>query len=624
MILVLCGSMPTRGGAEDLAVLRLEGNAANFSLDNHRAILEDKSGLLGIADVARRDDFRIVTQAGLATGTLWYRFTVLREVGMPAEWTLAFGEPDIDDVRVFVPAKIGGFTEISLGRRIPNGQLPLAARRHVTMLDLPEAEPVTIHVRLASLHKIRFEEAALWRPGALMLEETRQSTLYGIQFGILGVIVMIYVLFGLWLRDGPMLLYALYVGTILCKDITHTGIVTLVIPNAGGNTNYVLSGIGLLGGAAVFIFLWDSILNLRKRFKVMHRIYLLAGAVVTSSLTLVMSSYFSFAAISSILIMFSFSALSIMLAARMVYCNRADVLLKLYLFAFFPVALAWGAQVGSALSPLVPADLGRRMDVFASMTHIAILCVALAYRLGQMQSERMRAEIALAGEQLARQRQRTFIDMATHEFKTPLTTIDSAAQVLELQVDAGRQDISSRIAVIRKSVRRIVDLVDTCLIGERYEQLAVSIKPFAPTQLIERAAERQRNHGAVVMEVGAADLPPECTGDPELLGIALDALIDNARRYAPADLPIEIEGRQHGDGVTFSVCDHGPGVSAEEEGRIFEKYYRGTSSGAVPGTGIGLYLVKTIAELHGGSVRYRPREGGGAVFALTVPVNQPT
>lgn len=231
-------------------------------------------------------------------------------------------------------------------------------------------------------------------------------------------------------------------------------------------------------------------------------------------------------------------------------------------------------------------------------------------------------ERALTEERRVRRHLRTFIDMATHEFKTPLAIIDSAAQVLELLVDSGREEIGSRLTVIRRSVRRVVDLIETCLTGERYEQLSAHLLPFDPVRMIERVAERHRSTGDAPLVADARDLPPEVIADPELLGIALDALIDNARRYARTDGPIELTARCEGGAVVFTVGDRGPGVPPDQAERIFEKYFRGTGNGGAPGTGIGLHLVKTIAELHCGTVRYRPRPGGGALFLLTIPLGR--
>lgn len=246
-------------------------------------------------------------------------------------------------------------------------------------------------------------------------------------------------------------------------------------------------------------------------------------------------------------------------------------------------------------------------------------------RLEERVAERTRdIERALAGEQAARGRLRTFLDMATHEFKTPLAVIDSSVQMLELLVDGKQEGVGTRLALIRRSARRIIDLVETCLAGERIdEDLPVRKSPFAPAALIERVIERQRAQGAEIPPADLGDLPARMVADPELLGIALDALLDNARRYAPAGEGIEVAAWEDGTDLVIAVCDRGPGVPAEEVERIFEKFYRGRQSQGTAGTGIGLSLVRTIADLHGGSVACRSRDGGGAMFVLTVPLGRP-
>lgn len=613
--MVLCLMIPLTAGA----AVHLEGDAASFPLGLHLAFLEDHGGVLGIEDVAAHDGFRTEARPGLTPGVVWYRVTATRAAGMPADWILAFGEPDIDDVRVFVP-KGGGFTETRLGRRVPSRDLPLAARQHVAQVALPEAVPVTLYIRLESQHKLRFEQAALWRPSALIFAEARHSTLFGIEFGFFALLVVVYALFGLWLRDGPMLVYSAFVATILCRGMTHSGVVTLVFPDAGSGTNYVLSAIGLFGSIAAFIFMWDKILDLGKTFPVIHKVYLVVGSVVALPLLWAMDPAFQFFVRPALVIMLVASIGNIVLAALLVRRNPQDVLLKFYLFAFLPIVLPWGAELGALILPWIPVDLGRRIDIAATMGHVALLSVALAYRLGQMQRQRMQAEIALAGEKLARQRQRNFVAMATHEFKTPLAVIDSAAQMLEMLAAPARQPgITDRIATIRRAVLRLVKLIDTCLADDRDDAMAIKLRPAMPATIVAQAAERNSEANRPDITVTIDDLPETCIADADLLGIALDALIDNARRYGPADQPVDIAAHAEDGSIIFAVHDYGPGIPAAEIPFIFDKYYRCRSSGAVAGTGIGLHLVKTIADLHGGEVSYRPRDGGGASFAVRIP-----
>jgi signal transduction histidine kinase len=287
--------------------------------------------------------------------------------------------------------------------------------------------------------------------------------------------------------------------------------------------------------------------------------------------------------------------------------------------AHFAQALAGLIFIG-----ILSVSLAVILVLYAQRGRLAIALQDANGRLEERVAERTRdIERALSGEREARRRLRTFLDMAAHEFKTPLAVIDSAAQMLEMLVDTAQEGVGKRLGLIRRSARRVGDLIETCLAGERIdEEVPVRPVPFAPATLIERVAERQRGHGAAIAVIDAVQLPATCVADPDLLGIALDALLDNARRYGGDGEIIDLEARGDGTVLVVSVADRGPGIPEEERERVFEKYYRGEGSRNKPGTGIGLSMVRVIAELHGGSVVHRPRPGGGSVFVLTIPLER--
>ncbi|CUW41470.1 putative sensor histidine kinase [Magnetospirillum sp. XM-1] len=600
-------------------VVALSGAAPSYSLDGRMTAFAQDDGSATLADMAGKAFSPEIPP--ITTGVLWLRFQALREVGQPAEWILAFGEPDMDDVRVYVSdSGGGGVSETRLGRRIPNGELDLSTGLHAARLTLPEGRPVTIHLRLASNHKIRVEQAALWRPAALIQEEARRSAVYGLHMGALLVVVVVSALFGAWLRDGLILAYAAYVATIFCRGMVHTGLVPLIFSSAGRDANYLLSGIGLLGGGATLLILWDRILDLGRVFPLMHRLFMGGAGLILAGLALVLHPSFHLVVLPTQALATAGGMAGMILGVRQAMRRRDDVVIRIYMLAFLPVVVAWAVEVSARMTPLVPADLGRSMDIGASILHVALLCAALAYRLRLIQQARLQAEAALVGEQVSRQRLRTFFDMVAHEFKTPLAIIDSAVQVVELDLGRVRPEVSERFLTIRRAVRRLVKLIETCLAGERDTALAMRLRPMAPADLLERVVERNREPGRADITVSVSDLPEYCVADAELLGIALDALIDNARRYGPADQKLEILARGAEGRLELRVADRGPGVPESEAERVFEKYYRGSAAKGIPGTGIGLHLVKAIAEMHGGSAFCRPRQGGGAEFAVVVPL----
>ena len=106
--------------------------------------------------------------------------------------------------------------------------------------------------------------------------------------------------------------------------------------------------------------------------------------------------------------------------------------------------------------------------------------------------------------------------------------------------------------------------------------------------------------------------------DRDLLGLALRQLLDNAVKYSPATSAIEITAAG-GDFVDISVRNSGPPIPEHEQARLFERFYRGTEAHGVPGTGIGLAIVRQIAEAHGGTLSVASAAGAGTVFTLSLP-----
>jgi len=112
--------------------------------------------------------------------------------------------------------------------------------------------------------------------------------------------------------------------------------------------------------------------------------------------------------------------------------------------------------------------------------------------------------------------------------------------------------------------------------------------------------------------------------DPDLLSRAIGNLVSNAIKYSPPKTEVVISAKNAGGGVAIEIADQGYGIPEVSVNRIFEKFYRvpRVQDVDVPGTGLGLALVKEIAELHGGSVAVRSSVGAGSVFTLWIPCSE--
>src|SRR5690606_21110201 len=119
---------------------------------------------------------------------------------------------------------------------------------------------------------------------------------------------------------------------------------------------------------------------------------------------------------------------------------------------------------------------------------------------------------------------------------------------------------------------------------------------------------------------------PAIYGDASLIRRAIVNLVTNAVKYAPNTGVVFLRAVQEGDDVVFSIVDHGPGISPQDQIRLFEKFYQVKAKGQTPGkgSGLGLAIVKSIAERHGGRVWCHSRVGKGSTFYFSIPLGKPS
>ena len=210
----------------------------------------------------------------------------------------------------------------------------------------------------------------------------------------------------------------------------------------------------------------------------------------------------------------------------------------------------------------------------------------------------------------------------SHDLRTPLTTIKALAQSEALQGSEGA-------AAIEEQADRLTRLVSDLLDLSRLKSGGFSATPELNTaeDLIGAAVRQTRGlfDGRPVRAV--IDLE-----SPALVGFfdftqslrVLGNFLENAARYSPPSETVELAARRDGDELVFSVSDRGPGVAEADRGRIFEPFYRspGSAPDAAARAGLGLSIARTLAQIQGGSVRYTPRPGGGAVFELRLPARE--
>jgi PAS domain S-box-containing protein len=217
--------------------------------------------------------------------------------------------------------------------------------------------------------------------------------------------------------------------------------------------------------------------------------------------------------------------------------------------------------------------------------------------------------------------QKRFASMLNHEFRTPLSTIDGAIQRLEATNPHADEPTRQRYRKIANATDRLIAMLDDYLSPERMAALGRQRqeKSVAPRLLLEELVAQVRVAGRPV-QLQADELPAKLRGEPAGLRMALKILLDNALRYTPAGSALLVLGQRAQNGVVLALRDAGPGVPPADLPRIFDKGYRGSNTSGLPGSGLGLYMARSVVEVHGGTLEHAPAPEGGAEFRLWLPV----
>ncbi|GAA4424927.1 HAMP domain-containing sensor histidine kinase [Acidovorax lacteus] len=214
------------------------------------------------------------------------------------------------------------------------------------------------------------------------------------------------------------------------------------------------------------------------------------------------------------------------------------------------------------------------------------------------------------------QTHKSLLANASHELRSPLTRIR-----MGLELMGGQQPSPAFRAEILRNIAELDQLVDEILLASRLDAREAEVGTVEEVDLLGLAAEEcARVDADLDLQADPARL--QVRGVGKLLRRAVRNLLENARRYSQG--PVALTLRREGAWVELRVCDRGPGVPPDQRERIFEPFYRlpGASERA-GGVGLGLALVRSIAERHNGQVHCEDHAGGGACFVLRLPAHPP-
>ncbi len=218
-----------------------------------------------------------------------------------------------------------------------------------------------------------------------------------------------------------------------------------------------------------------------------------------------------------------------------------------------------------------------------------------------------------------------FVSLVSHELRSPMAAVIGAARTLqERWRELSPDQRGSFLALIGDETSRLATLIGDVLDTSRIEAGTFSYS-FSDVDLAElvRDTVATASVGQDEVEV-VARTPgpiPRVRGDRERLRQVLVNLVDNAVKYSPPGDEVEVTAWADNGIVCVAVSDHGPGIPRDQQVLIFEKFGRANVGGGKPGTGLGLFIARSIAEAHGGSLAVRSAPGQGTAFTLELPLS---
>jgi signal transduction histidine kinase len=266
-------------------------------------------------------------------------------------------------------------------------------------------------------------------------------------------------------------------------------------------------------------------------------------------------------------------------------------------------------------------DIGP--DLFIRLAFLFGVSILYGYLSENVRREKKRAETA-------EQKERVKMDLVSalaHDIKNPLGAISGYAELLIEQ--SGAQDEKGRIEMLERvqdNAQRIVNLVTGFLQASKAEagKLDISQRPLSVNELLNEVARQQQSDLAkkkLTMEMKLDENLPQLLGDPAQLERVFWNLLGNAIKFTLEGGKITVRSWRDDGYISVSIRDTGIGIPPDELAQLFSQFRRLKGSAKIEGTGLGLFIVKTIVEAHRGTVHAESADGQGSTFTVRVPIH---
>ena len=582
------------------------------------SVLEDRDGsqtIAGVAQLALADPLRFralpagVLTAGYSRSAYWLRFSVEAPAG---EWWLDILPGVIDDVRLYEadPLHPGEWRERRSGDLLPFAAREIAYRGFVFKLHHVNAEPHIYYLRVQSTSSVMLA-LRVQAPEAFRSAATLE---FGLLFASLGSLLAVLVLTFVgwcWLRDRLALHFIGYLFFLGGLFLWHTGIVAqYIFPDSPRVADAWIS----VSSCLVIAFgnsFYQQLFQIGPERRLLYPLYRFVFWFSLLALLSVFSGHYVEAMRVTMTMVLLMTGIGVWLSFRLWRSKDpgGGALLVANLISLLGIT-----AMATSLLGLVSVRFAALYSIHAaSIGAVLALILGLSARYRTLQDERLQAIESMRLEHQHHEQQGRFIDLITHEYRTPLAIIKTNIDILALSYDPLRKRES--LSVMGIATKRLGDLFNQSQQeGDWGTHRQIRIEAVDPLPLLHELIawtenawrEPQRNFSL------KADGNARVEADPELLRTALRNLLENAAKYGAAQTPIDIRLTADGPAVHILLandCTGDPRIPADQ---LLEKQVRGANSEGQPGLGMGLYLVKKIVEDMGGKLQIKLASNGHA------------
>jgi signal transduction histidine kinase len=652
-----------------------EGVKAPVSLSGHMSILRDPSGALSIDDVVsgrlgvQFEPLPLMLTEGYRKGAIWVRFS-LSAPEASNRWLLQIERPLIERITLYVPDGTGRFVVSA----------PL--RLHPVDGDGADAYPTVFPISVPSSgaeYYIRFQSATsittslnIWQSKGFEQYHRIDDWIIGIVVGAIGSMILANLLYAAWLKDSLRFLYSFVLFESGLMTLFHMGHASEVLYFLNAQSIHRIWGIIVCLYSIVMVLFLGKLFEFRRHqifsWRILQSVALLNGVALMFAIA---GRYSDVGFFVSRLEQISFIFIAVFVFYLLVVRRQHQYLLPAFAFmGVIIVSLVMQMQYTGTNPFRIDGSLARSMAV-GTLIHLVLLSAAVAKRTQLAEqslseekdrvialslsaerdlrikvSERtaelaernaalnaemgrrhllevkLRQSLASVNDALAQQKE--FVALVSHEFRAPLAVIAAAAENLSLSVDESADDIRSRAAKIRHTVRRMSMLIENVLAGDRLDAgpaLPARIGMFDLNEILlatQAGLDDEAARRVSLVHDGEAMV----VGDGNLLEIVVQNLIQNALKYSAAASSVTVRLSTDRGLAIVEVADNGVGVAPDDREFIFMKYHR-VAGQQVAGSGLGLYIAREIARQHGGDLVLAASDASGSTFRFSLPVAGP-